>query len=358
MAGHHRRPFCIVVAHHVTFIAHIYVYSINRILASIVILGKACDLIDHHQQTKKSSASSPQKTSTPETATTSPPKKAAEDSDEDTDDSSMTTPSAESAAKAEDKAFSDISLLESKLQSIDPTLPIRGNPPPTSIISEEDEENLSPIEEDITEEPKHRKKWPQNDSFSSSTEASNLEPNHRWSNRRSQLLKHQGELNRVVFSDSRRRPLSCTPPSTSISTSVSIDDDEPIFSPLEVNNIVEILSGGEDVTPQSDELVVPVMEATDDLVSELSPMTIRPKSLSSPDFMKSFRAAYDAERDWPLVDEDSLDEDEEDQEQVVVLDSVDSLKSHDVLVSRQLELRRGSSEDRFHRRKRFDTDRV
>ena len=53
--------------------------------------------------------------------------------------------------------------------------------------------------------------------------------NHRWSNnRRSQLLKqHQGELNRVVFSDSRRRPLSCTPPSTSISTSVSIDEDEP-----------------------------------------------------------------------------------------------------------------------------------
>ena len=35
-----------------------------RILASIVILGKACDLIDHHENTKKYSAtSSPHKTS-------------------------------------------------------------------------------------------------------------------------------------------------------------------------------------------------------------------------------------------------------------------------------------------------------
>lgn len=62
-------------------------------------------------------------------------------------------------------------------------------------------------------------------------------PQHRWSNnRRSQLLKqqslHQGEFNRVVFSDSRRRPLSCTPPnSTSLSTSVSIDEDDVTSSP-------------------------------------------------------------------------------------------------------------------------------
>ena len=62
-------------------------------------------------------------------------------------------------------------------------------------------------------------------------------PQHRWSNnRRSQLLKqqslHQGEFNRVVFSDSRRRPLSCTPPnSTSLSTSVSIDEDDVTASP-------------------------------------------------------------------------------------------------------------------------------
>merc|ERR1719189_1904820 len=63
----------------------------------------------------------------------------------------------------------------------------------------------------------------------SATNSTENSSSHRWSNnRRSQLLKqHQGELNRVVFSDSRRRPLSCTPPaSTSISTSVSIDEDE------------------------------------------------------------------------------------------------------------------------------------
>ena len=66
---------------------------------------------------------------------------------------------------------------------------------------------------------------------SGSTGNNNSGPQHRWSNnRRSQILKqqsiHQGEFNKVVFSDSRRRPLSCTPPSTSLSTSVSIDDED------------------------------------------------------------------------------------------------------------------------------------
>lgn len=65
----------------------------------------------------------------------------------------------------------------------------------------------------------------------SNTSNNNAGPQHRWSNnRRSQILKqqsiHQGEFNKVVFSDSRRRPLSCTPPSTSLSTSVSIDDED------------------------------------------------------------------------------------------------------------------------------------
>ena len=42
-----------------------------RILASIVILGKACDLIDHHENTKKYSAtSSPHKTSMASMAST------------------------------------------------------------------------------------------------------------------------------------------------------------------------------------------------------------------------------------------------------------------------------------------------
>ena len=75
--------------------------------------------------------------------------------------------------------------------------------------------------------------------------------NHRWSNnRRSQLLKqcHSGELNRVVFSDSRRRPLSCTPPaSTSISTSVSIDEDE-------TNNVKESSPNIKDLDDLEDHL--------------------------------------------------------------------------------------------------------
>ena len=47
----------------------IYILLFFRILASIVILGKACDLIDIHEQKKYSATSSPQKTTSAAAAT-------------------------------------------------------------------------------------------------------------------------------------------------------------------------------------------------------------------------------------------------------------------------------------------------
>ena len=177
--------------------------------------------------------------------------------------------------------------------------------------------------------------------------------NHRWSNnRRSQLLKqHQGELNRVVFSDSRRRPLSCTPPSTSISTSVSIDEDEP---PNQMSHQELALPQINVQKEQSEEFVQPENHEIIDEMSEeqeilgqmpeeqeiIGQMTeehriigeMRPKALSSPDFMKSYQPAFDAERDWPLI-EDEVD--------------------HETLIENGEE--NGNS---IRRRKRLDTDRT
>ena len=36
---------------------------------------------------------------------------------------------------------------------------------------------------------------------------------------------------------------------------------------------------------------------------------MRPKALSSPDFMKSYQPAYNEERDWPQLDNDEVDHD-------------------------------------------------
>ena len=59
---------------------------------------------------------------------------------------------------------------------------------------------------------------------------------------------------------------------------------------------------------------------------------MRPKALSSPDFMKSYQPAFDAERDWPLI-EDEVD--------------------HETLIENGEE--NGNS---IRRRKRLDTDRT
>ena len=62
------------------------------------------------------------------------------------------------------------------------------------------------------------------------------EGQHRWLNSRSsKFLVARGEFNRTTFSDSRRRPLSCTPPSTSLSTSASVEEDDDIINANSVN---------------------------------------------------------------------------------------------------------------------------
>ena len=171
--------------------------------------------------------------------------------------------------------------------------------------------------------------------------------NHRWSNnRRSQLLKqHQGELNRVVFSDSRRRPLSCTPPSTSISTSVSIDEDEP---PNQISHQQEQpLASPADIvlTKENDNEEQPQeVEDEEDELRKLEERIIqdrlmRPKALSSPEFMNVYKPAFNEERDWPPLD---LDDDEVDHGVKENGDHEDSI------------IRRRKS----FTRKRLDTDRV
>ena len=128
---------------------------------------------------------------------------------------------------------------------------------------------------------------------------------HRWSNnRRSQLLKqHQGELNRVVFSDSRRRPLSCTPPSTSISTSVSIDEDEP---PNQISHQQEpqiVLAKEDDNVEQEERVEEEEDNEDEDELKQLDmprrpsleDQPMRPKALSSPEFMNVYKPASQLE---------------------------------------------------------------
>ena len=93
------------------------------------------------------------------------------------------------------------------------------------------------------------------------------------------------------------------------------------------------------------EAEIPFSNATEEVSEEEPRLSVR--SLSSPDFMKSYKASFDAERDWPPID---LDEDDD-----VMLDEVDSNQQPQNSV---LDMRRGSSAERLRRRKRFDTDRV
>ena len=91
--------------------------------------------------------------------------------------------------------------------------------------------------------------------------------------------------------------------------------------------------------------------AADEVSEEEPRLSVR--SLSSPDFMKSYKASFDAERDWPPID---LDEDDD-----VMLDEVDSNQQPPLQPQNSLldmHMRRGSSAERLRRRKRFDTDRV
>ncbi len=284
-----------------------------RILASIVILGKACDLIDQHQSQKRSSSSSPKKESVE-------PKQKAEE--ESTLDEVQGDPF-DSPSPAED-VRSDLALLESKLQAIDPD-----TPPPAIVADQvEDSANLSTIAEDS---PVHsRLQIIQSHNLSNSSEAqtsSSASPGSKttessgtsnisstWNNRRSRLMntKHQGELNKVVFSDSRRRPLSCTPPSTSLSTSLSIDDEDvDTFVNKQLTSGSAVGQDGQQEQQCNSEAKDESTVKPKDLKEENVPL-MRQKALSSPDFMKSCRGPYNAELDWPDPEEPNKDDDIED----------------------------------------------
>lgn len=477
-----------------------------RILASIVILGKACDLIDVHEQKKYSATSSPQKTTSAAAATAAASSSTTvettsltsqqqfvvagnsnskestnfatsnnhhhnnisskeelfcrENSNIATPPDSMPVASSTPPLTSPDVTSDQINLLEAKLQAIVGSDALHISPPTPVLPNSPPEDNLDPIEEE------HPLQQPQSvvickkegilphtttstnqnqdegvlgvseinnaihptltaDSAiaSESTESgsntsnNNAGPQHRWSNnRRSQILKqqsiHQGEFNKVVFSDSRRRPLSCTPPSTSLSTSVSIDDEDLTASMassnpqsangcgdavhvagLVVNQLQHTHCANTQIDdhepeeetesrPQTeaeigDEQLVLDQEDHQDQESEggahlkhrRSRQLKLSRSLSSPDFMKSYKASFDAERDWPHVD------DAEDDDQVVDVvggGSGGHLLCEEVFnnhhqprefreVQRELReesLRRGSSADRLRKRKRFDTDRL
>ena len=156
----------------------------------------------------------------------------------------------------------------------------------------------------------------------------------------------------MVFSDSRRRPLSCTPPSTSISTSVSIDEDEP---PNQISHQQEpqIVLAKEDDNVEQEERVEEEEEDNED-EDELRQLDIprrpsledqpmRPKALSSPEFMNVYKPAFDEERDWPPLDDidDEVDHEKNGYEDITDGGSIDSIR------------RRKS-----FTRKRLDTDRI
>lgn len=309
-------------------------------MVSIVILGKACDLIETHQESKKSSVSSPVKSCPPPSNVGNNDSKTngevINSSLNNTTDTSMVSTSIfkdDPVESMKNMSTEDMSLLEAKLQTIDPNLRVipssspMTSPASAAATASPEADNLDPIKEE-----------------EQSKELENHHQHHRWSNnRRSQLLKqHQGELNKVVFSDSRRRPLSCTPPaSTSISTSVSIDEDHEENKDSEQANNAKMIINKDD-------------DEEEDVIEELTSM--RPKALSSPDFMKSYKPAYDAERDWPPIDDD---EDDVDSSADYNQDLEHEMSSNSRRGSNELmQQRRGSSEDRFRRRKRFDTDRV
>jgi len=213
--------------------------------------------------------------------------------------------------------------------------------------------------------------------------------------------------------------LSCTPPaSTSISTSVSIDEDEtkpekisdlegslektgtqedleelglaapsepsveaiintgddeefnlnlgsiadPIVINKEFENSEDCIPGVIDPHLETEENVV-----DDDQESAENLLGIRPKALSSPDFMASYKPAHDPDRDWPEI-EDNTDEIDggsevksiEEQHADGAVYSCSEIEVAKAEIARKTGsgLRRGSSEERINiiRRRRFDTE--
>ena len=208
-------------------------------MASIVILGKACDLIDTHQQTKPSPLSP---TKNPDK--TGKNKKAQAHQDISKQASSTDLQSRAETADNDDRASKVAADLERSSNLFAESLRIslnnhsaffEGTPislssnPPYGFVEKLDSISKSSSvileeEEDLNVESRSVP------SLSDDENVSTHSSNHRWSNSRSsKFLVARGEFNKSVYSDSRRRPLSCTPPSTSLSTSASVEEDDDVI---------------------------------------------------------------------------------------------------------------------------------
>lgn len=398
-----------------------------RILASIVILGKACDLIDHHQQTK-----------------TTPTKKQKKSDQGTSDDKESTNteevqPSSQmptygkippdpdpnqSTGAAADEFIEEVGSQPFNV-SLEENLDIEDEVPPRLSLSPcpphglvERLEALSKSSSVILEEEEFET-GTETRTRSLATESSISEDEgedrkssgqHRWSNSRSKYFVVRGELNKSVYSDSRKRPLSCTPPSTSLSTSVSVDDEEehkhhippdeiatsndvdrsnessmnshPIFLPDLVQSGGHLVTRQDDVVNVGSELIcsetVPVLQteqksekqkldSAPSLEFPLFESTIGQRSMSSPDFLHQYQQPFDAERDWPQVESEDYSQDLEleklNQEIIIRPEPCRPAVDDQAVFKFVATSRRGSGsatdENRggMRNRKRFETDR-
>ena len=152
-------------------------------------------------------------------------------------------------------------------------------------------------------------------------------PAEKWSARRSQLLAA-----RQQFSDSRRRPLSCTPPSTS----TSIDEDDTGTTSGSSSHAtappVTVIPESPETLPSDKILNIDKEDQSSQDDSFL------PKTMSSPDFLKTYRST----KDWPELEEES-DEDSQPEDDIIPPD---------------VKLSSSRSSSSSSRRKRYDTDRI
>merc|ERR1719510_530397 len=100
----------------IIFLAYLCLVTF-RVLASIVILGKACDLIDHHHELKKATvaSSSPNKKKTDTSSTSKEPTNASAADNSIQNNDSMTS----GTSTASTMISEDMAILEAKLQTID-----------------------------------------------------------------------------------------------------------------------------------------------------------------------------------------------------------------------------------------------
>ena len=226
-----------------------------RMLGSVVILGKACDLIDQHKSRRKTSSQSSNE------APALHMRSAAEKHVQQFEHAMVNPMATKSKEEANRELRQAAVALEAKIQTMfGPRLSkddISSQPPPSTktqqcednprphetthhIIDQENDDRLvsiaqtnqqlAPFCHKLNSKPITAGVNSQQIGCGSTTSAAAAEDSsdfsqHRepdsWSERRSQLLAA-----RQNFSDSRRRPLSCTPPSTSASQSLSVSIDD------------------------------------------------------------------------------------------------------------------------------------